>query len=499
MDHPDTNDPAPRHRRIRRWAARILLTLLVAITAFLLGIGLVTRTFPEPTRPLTVKLEEEFTARRYGGRMDLDGYLALEERLFAELEAKAMARGVPAATALFDRYVEGSPSDPGRFPRNWNRTWITIPESPRGAVLLLHGLSDSPYSLRAIGRIYAEHGFSVIGLRLPGHGTVPTGILHATWRDWAAAARLGLDRARELAGSGPLHVVGYSNGALLSLLVTLEGLEDPGRRVPDRLVLLSPAMGLPRIARFAWWVRLISWMPPFRKSSWQDIGPEVDPFKYSSFPFNASYQCWKGTRVVQRRLDRAIRSGAIAGMPPVLAFASVVDATVIAPAVQHRLLDRLPSNGSELVLFDINRHRSMVRLFPPATLELGDWELHEPGGGYTLTLVTNRSSGTDEVAAFTRRPGEEEVSESSTGLAWPRGAYSLSHVAVPFPPDDPIYGDGSSPDSDPLLRLGSLQLKGETGQLQIPTSLLYRLRYNPFFPVMADRITAAMEHGGVVY
>ena len=37
-------------------------------------------------------------------------------------------------------------------------------------VLLIHGLTDSPYSLRRVGQILYERGFYVLGLRLPGHG-----------------------------------------------------------------------------------------------------------------------------------------------------------------------------------------------------------------------------------------------------------------------------------------------------------------------------------------
>lgn len=39
----------------------------------------------------------------------------------------------------------------------------------------------------------------------------------------------------------PLSIVGYSWGAMLSLLYVIEAREDPGLRHPDRLVLISPA------------------------------------------------------------------------------------------------------------------------------------------------------------------------------------------------------------------------------------------------------------------
>jgi alpha-beta hydrolase superfamily lysophospholipase len=69
-------------------------------------------------------------------------------------------------------------------------------------VVLLHGLTDSPYGLRHIARRYAERGFVAIGLRVPGHGTVPAGLTDARWEDWVAATRLALREARRRAPNG---------------------------------------------------------------------------------------------------------------------------------------------------------------------------------------------------------------------------------------------------------------------------------------------------------
>ena len=52
-----------------------------------------------------------------------------------------------------NRYFDGSPIYPGRFAQDWNRSYVLEPDGePVGAVVLLHGLTDSPYSLRHIAR-----------------------------------------------------------------------------------------------------------------------------------------------------------------------------------------------------------------------------------------------------------------------------------------------------------------------------------------------------------
>jgi hypothetical protein len=74
------------------------------------------------------------------------------------------------------------------------------------------------------------------------------------------------------------------------------------------------------------------------------------------------------------------------------------------------------------------------------------------------------------------------------GLAWPAGVYSLSHVALPFRPDDPVYGDGRT--DSPGIRLGNLGLRGERGVLRIAAADLIRLRWNPFYSFLSQRVLA---------
>ena len=66
--------------------------------------------------------------------------------------------------------------------------------------------------------------------------------------------------------------------------------------------------------------------------------------------------------------------------------------------------------------------------------------------------------------------------------------YSLSHVALPIPPDDPFYGRREQLVSEQALALGDLQPRGEKGILRVPVAQLMRLRFNPFFPYIERRL-----------
>ena len=55
-------------------------------------------------------------------------------------------------------------------------------------------------------------------------------------------------------------------------------------------------------------------------------------------------------------------------------------------------------------------------------------------------LVASSGPDTRAVAAYTREAGAAGVTKTELGLEWPSTVFSLGHVALPFPADDPVYG-----------------------------------------------------------
>lgn len=73
--------------------------------------------------------------------------------------------------------------------------------------------------------------------------------------------------------------------------------------------------------------------------------------------------------------------------------------------------------------------------------------------------------------------------------------FSLSHVALPFPPDDRPYGSTPPADRNQLF-LGQQALQGERGVLRIPGNFLPRLRHNPFYEYLESRVLRWVENPG---
>ncbi|MFC0218353.1 alpha/beta hydrolase [Pseudochelatococcus lubricantis] len=433
-------------------------------------------------------------------RADWAHYLRAEEALFSRVRHDIASALQPDDRTHYNRYSTTSPVYPWRFARDWNRSAVMLPEGkPVGAAVLLHGLTDSPYSLRHIGNLYRERGFAVVSIRLPGHGTVPGSLKVTRLEQWTAATRLAVREARRLAGEGaPLHVVGYSNGGALALNYAIEALGDGALKRPDRLVLLSPMVGITPFARFTWLAGLPAVIPAFAQSAWLSILPEFNPFKYNSMPVNAAQRSFDMTQIVQGGLRRLDEEGRMAEFPPVLTFQSVFDFTVSTSAVITELYARLPANGSELVLFDPNFDLN-TRFGAQVDDDTRDAilaKLPSMPRRFRTVLVTSADRLTSDMVARTAEAGATATTETPLALRYPPEVYSLSHIAVPFPLTDGLYGLTPDPADDFGIQTGVVNAWGEVGTFTVTIDpvlrMTSRMQSNPFFPLLVDGIGKAI-------
>lgn len=480
-------------RWTKLWVKRaIMLAMIVLIVLLGLRVALTER---GPDLQLWHTWVPEELSDSEMDRTDWAGYLTNEQKIFAEMKANVSDKLPDDNPDTYNRYAEQSPVYPGHFATDWNRSYILMPQGkPRGAVVLLHGLTDSPYSLRHFARDYQQHGYVAVAPRLPGHGTVPAALTRVEWEDWMAATRLAVREARKRTPPGtPLHIVGFSNGGALAMKYALDALEDPELPAPQRLILLSPMIGVSSYARYAGLAGIPSIFPAFARSAWLSILPEFNPFKYNSFPVKAARQSWLLTSALQSQLHRDQASQLLNRLPPVLTFQSVADATVSTPAVVRGLYNLLPDNGSELVLFDVNQSVQLSPLMRSSARHAAAQLLPPPPRHYTTTLVTNASvQGNDEVANTTAAGSTTTVS-TPLGLSYPADVYSLSHVSLPFPLTDSLYGRTPEHPNEFGVSFGSLAPRGERSVLIVSLDSLMRQSSNPFYPWVLQRVNATIR------
>lgn len=421
--------------------------------------------------------------------MDWAEWLGREQSLFAAVKAEVTNKLPAAARVPQNRYWASAPMHPARLRQDWNRSTTFAPEGPpKGAVVLLHGLTDAPYSLRHVGLLYQSRGWHVVAVRLPGHGTVPGGLTKASVEQWQAATRMAVREARRAAPGLALHIVGYSNGGALAVAHALDAIADPALGRPDRLLLLSPMIGLTPFARFTGLAGLPAVFPAFVQAAWLDIEPEYNPFKYNSFPVRAGAEAHRLTTLLSEKLEAARADGRLGRMPPMLAFQSAVDSTVDASAVVTTLYDQLPANGSELVLFDVNRAAYLGPFVRQSALRAIDGMLPTAPRAYRLSVITNANPGDPQAVVRSFAPGTTGSTDQAIGIAYRRDFTSLGHIALPFPLSDGLYGAEPSADDPQGVALGALAIRGETGVLGISPGELVRVSSNPFLPWMMERI-----------
>lgn len=83
-------------------------------------------------------------------------------------------------------------------------------------VLLIHGYTGTPAEMRLLGEHLQREGYTVLGVRLPGHGTEPWALNEVRWPDWYDEVEQGFYRLQKFCSK--VMVAGLSMGGLLAMV-----------------------------------------------------------------------------------------------------------------------------------------------------------------------------------------------------------------------------------------------------------------------------------------
>lgn len=173
------------------------------------------------------------------------------------------------------------------------------PERTNGrriGVLLIHGFTGSPYSIRPWGEHLSTRGYAVEVPRLPGHGTRWQDLNRTGWSDWyAEVARVfGSLRSR----SDAVVVGGLSMGGGLALRLAAD--------LPDQvcgLMLVNPALATQRKDVLA--LPLLKHVIPAFPGIANDIKlAGVEEHGYTKTPLRAAASMMVGWKDLRRDLGR---------------------------------------------------------------------------------------------------------------------------------------------------------------------------------------------------
>ena len=419
----------------------------------------------------------------YDSYDNIESYLQ-DEKVFMEERYKEVE---VKKDGLYNRYLRESGSSPyGYLDTDVNASFEMIPEDIKGGVLMLHGLTDSPYSMRDIAKTFYEKGYYVLALRYPYHGTYPGELLKLSWKDFGKTARFGarmMKKKLQEINEGKFYMVGYSTGATATLQYIAHDMkEDEALPKPDGVFWLSPAMGVSPVAKFGFLDILPSKIPGFEKFAWLDIYPEYDMAKYNSFAKNPGIQVYNLIKNSRKNLDKLTEEEK-AQLPPVYAYTSIEDATVDATELFGVLRDMGNQEG-EVTIFDANRKYNAF--YKPKVKEVNfERGIRESGVMSDIVIVSNLKSKTDDVSVVRISDGRITDESGENKLKWSEFTFSLAHISLPISPENPVYGRGTL--------LGELSIKGEKGIVVVPSDMLIRLRYNEFFDYVEKSIEEKID------
>jgi carboxylesterase len=209
-------------------------------------------------------------------------------------------------------------------------------EGGKVGALMVHGFTGSPFSMRPWGEHLAAAGLTVLGPRLPGHGTRWQEMNLTRWQDWYGEVERGFDTLRGRCDQ--VFVMGLSMGGTLALRLAEEKGDDLAGIVTvnaSLMTLRKDAKLLPYVARVV----------PSLKAIGDDIKkPGVTERAYDRTPLRAAVslsQLWQLTRDDLGRIEQ-----------PLLVFRSAED-HVVEPASGALIMSSVSSTDvREIVLAD---------------------------------------------------------------------------------------------------------------------------------------------------
>ena len=199
-------------------------------------------------------------------------------------------------------------------------------------ILLVHGFTGSPSSMRPWAEFMHQQGYTVRVPRLPGHGTKPEDLNNVTWQEWPRKVESEL---RELQKScSKIFVFGLSMGGGLTLYTT----QNHQERITG-IVLVNPMIHIPFVTpTFA---KIVSKFFKMRSAVGNDIKRKnVTEYAYDANPIVGIYELTKMLKITRANLAKV--------SIPTLLFHSIED-HVLPVSNTEIILEGISSKDKERV------------------------------------------------------------------------------------------------------------------------------------------------------
>lgn len=213
-------------------------------------------------------------------------------------------------------------------------------------ILLIHGLLASPAELKDYGNYLTQQGFTVLGIRLKGHGTSPYALRDVNYEQWFASVQRGFNILRTYCPK--LFVIGFSTGGALGLqlaakkhpeIIGLVAISVPIKFVNPAFMLVSLLHNTNTLVR---WFSSLEGVKPFI-----DNTSEHPDINYRNTPVRALYELRRMITHLEALLPDI-------ETPTLLLYAD--QDPIVAPQSTELVYEKLGATQKQLQPIQANRH-----------------------------------------------------------------------------------------------------------------------------------------------
>jgi len=225
--------------------------------------------------------------------------------------------------------------------------YLLKPQKSNGVgILLIHGLLASPAELRGYAEALLKQGYTVMGVRLKGHGTSPYDLRKQSFDDWYKSVQRGMEILGVYCDS--MVVIGFSTGGGLALKLAAENqvtidavvvVAVPMKFVDKSFLFIPLIHGTNRLIK---WVSSVEGVKPFIENS-----PEHKAINYRNIPVKSLYELKRLLDDVEQKLHEI-------EMPALVIYAD--NDPVVDVKSAEIIMSGLGAECKKLITIHSNRH-----------------------------------------------------------------------------------------------------------------------------------------------
>lgn len=171
----------------------------------------------------------------------------------------------------------------------------------RTACLLIHGFTGAPTEMRWLGEYLNKKGYTVLGVRLAGHGTTIEDMVRTRWQDWVASVEDAWHLLKD--NVDDIFIIGLSMGGVLGLI-------NSAKFPVKGAVVMSTPFEIPArvVKTFRWWIPFISTFYPYKKkeirSGWFKPEAREGHISYAHNPTRSSLELLKMLEAARKAMPQ---------------------------------------------------------------------------------------------------------------------------------------------------------------------------------------------------